>query len=319
MNRVKLTFLPLLLLLGCGEKSPPAETKGSSEQVEAPKSAAGKGTPTVRLLSAGKDPKVPLRLKVEKGATESAVMTMTMGMEMTMGVQAFPSPKMPPMQLTMDIEITDVAADGDVTYSFKISEAAVVDDPEVMAAVKEAMEEQLQNLVGLSGNARVTNRGITKDAKVDFPPGIDPQARQVMESMKDSIHQFGAPYPVEPVGEGATWEVLSDITANGLTLKQVANFELVALAPDGGTAKVTITQRADPQVVSPPGMPPGATMHLKEMNSNGGGETTFAFGRVVPPACSCQMESLMKAKVEAEGQTQDMTVKMNLLMEMAAE
>jgi hypothetical protein len=240
------------------------------------------------------------------------VMTMSLAMEMTMGGQAIPKVKLPAMRTTIDLEVTDVTAEKDVRYSFKISNAEVVDDPGVMPEVSGAMRAQMQKIVGMTGKGVVTARGVTKESTIDVPPGLDPQTRQTMDSMKQGLNQLSAPFPEEEVGQGAKWEVDTVITQNGLTLKQTATYTLGELGRNGGKATVAIAQKADRQQMNAPGLPPGATIQLEEMTGSGEGEAQLDLTRLTPPSASMQSKGNMRATIEMGTQKQPMTMAMEM-------
>ena len=294
----------LFLLLPC---------LGTWSAADEPAAPAG-AMPTVKLLNAGTGPATTLRLAATKGDKQSIVMTMTMDMEMSVGGTAQPSVKLPAMQMTIDLEVTEVTADRDVRYVFNLSAADVVADPAVAAEVSAIVKTQLQAMVGTKGKALVTERGLTKEADIEFPPGLDPQTRQMMSGMKESLNQLSAPLPEEAVGQGASWDVTTTITQNGLTLKQVATYTLTEAGRGGFTAKIGVRQKADPQEMKAPGLPPGTKVHLQDMTSEGEGDVRLDLTRLAPARSSVQMKSSMRSMIEAMGQQTPMSMKMGMGM-----
>lgn len=292
----------LLLLLPC---------LGTWSAADEPAPAAS-AMPTVKLLNAGTGPMATLRLVPNKGDKQSVVMTMTMDMEMSVGGMAQPSVKLPPMLMTLDIEVTEVTADRDVRYVFHLSQTDVGEDPAVMAEVSAMVKAQLQQAVGMKGKVLITDRGLTKEADLEFPPGLDPQTRQMLQGMKQSLNQLSAPLPEEAVGQGASWEVSTTLSENGLTLKQVATYTVAEIGDGACTAKIALRQKGDPQEMKAPGLPPGTKVHLQDMTSEGEGEVRLVMKSLAPPKSSLQMKTSMKSMIEAMGQQSPMSMKMGM-------
>lgn len=304
MKKTWAFLLPVLLfpcLLG---------TSSAEEPAAAPEAA----TPTVKLIDAGAEPRTALRFAAKKGDKQSVSMTMAMSMEMSLGGQAFPSVKLPAMQMLLDVEVHEVTAENDMRLSFKVSKAEAVEDPEVMPQVRAMMQTHLQTMVGMKGTSLISSRGVTKEANIEIPEGLAPESRKILEGMKGSLTQLCSPFPEEEVGKGASWEVTTTISQNGLTLTQVATHTLSARGETDGTMKVALRQKADPQVMNMPGLPPGTTIKLQEMNSTGEGEIQFDLGRLAPSKSNVTLQSNMRASMDAGGQAQTMTMRMGMEM-----
>src|SRR5262249_48100987 len=107
------TFVWMAAVVACSKATPPA--------AETP--AAGDG-PVVRLLEPGAEPRRQLRFKVKPGDRQQLTMHMKMAMELNSAQKV----DMPTMNLGMEVTIDDVAANGDLGYSFRFSDVGVADD-----------------------------------------------------------------------------------------------------------------------------------------------------------------------------------------------
>jgi hypothetical protein len=254
------------------------------------------GVPVVKVTDAGSGPKKQLRFTAKKGLSRSMVMTMKMGMAMSMGANSMPMTVLPTMKLTMDMKVTEVSAAGDIKYTFALKQPEVIAEKGMPAAMVDAMKNASKGMAGLTGYAVVTSRGFTKEADIKVPADADPQMKQLMDSIKQSLYQISAPLPEEAVGVGAKWDTIMQLTQNGMTLDQTATNELVDLKGDSGKLKLTLKQSAKPQKVTVNGM----AVNVLSLNSNGTGETNLDFTRLVPSQASVTMHSDLK--MEASGQ-----------------
>src|SRR5947207_13127754 len=86
--------------------------------------------PVVKLLSPGKDPKKPMRMTAKVGLRRTVVMRIKMGIEMARGENKVRG-ILPEIRITMDLNVTNVSADGDIRYELKVNKAEVLEDAQV--------------------------------------------------------------------------------------------------------------------------------------------------------------------------------------------
>ncbi|MHC4537188.1 MAG: hypothetical protein ACYS6K_24845, partial [Planctomycetota bacterium] len=183
----------LLFTIGCGKK----ESEDSDGGAET----------TVKLLDAGAEPRTALRYKFQANQSEKIVMEMSMAMAMETGGQKQPETQVPVTQMTMTIDSKEVSAEGNLHYEFELEQVEVLPKPGINPAMVNAMKQKTSSMQGMRGSATVTSRGFTKDNEIKLPAGIDPQMKQSIDNMKQSMNQMSAPLPEEPVGIGARWQV----------------------------------------------------------------------------------------------------------------
>jgi hypothetical protein len=240
------------------------------------------------------------------------VMTMRMGMTMAVGGQPV-TVDLPAMNMTMHVDTRGVSPEGNCTYAFELVEADVEKSLQMDPMVAQEMRTSLQSIVGMSGTAVVTRRGITTEATYDLPPNADPSVRQTMDSMKQQMDQMSAPLPEEPVGIGARWKVFMPIESQGLTIRQTATYELLGF--EGSTAQlgVTLVQAGDRQHMDLPDLPPGTSAELNWLESEGHGSMELDLTRLVPKT-RMDLAMDMSSVIRAEGEEVDMTMSMTLGM-----
>jgi len=273
--------------------------------------SATSGSVQVKLLEPGAEPRKVLRLHPNAGDKQTMTMTMKMAMEMKMGEMQNPAMKLPAMIMNMEITVKSVSPEGDIAYELVLSDASVADEPDVMPQVAQAMKTSLEGVKGLTSTGIMSNRGITKTNEIKVPAGADPQTRQAMDQVKETMTKVSAPFPEEAVGPGAKWEAKMPIKSQGMTIDQTAIYELVSLEEDHITARITIAQRAANQKMQNPAMP-ALKLDLTKMVGNGGGDLTFDLAKIVPPQATLQSHSELSMNMNNAGQKQTMDRKLDL-------
>ena len=285
----------------CTAKDPQASCARSVEKAQ-----------VIKLLTAGQMPRAPMRLAVIKGQQEKMVMTMKMAMAMD-GVTKLPRTQLPPMLMTMGVTVTEVAANGDFRQDFMLEGSDVLEGDGSPPAMVAAMRTSMGTMKGMKGHARLSNRGEVCESSLEIPDTVSPQQKQTMDGLQQSLQQVSIPFPDEPVGVGARWEVTSLLSQlQGMDLTQVTTYELLERTPTTVKIAATIVQSADPQKVNPPGLPPGAVVHLDTLNSSGSGTTVFDLTKVVPQACGMTMNTAFAMTIEMAGQKEEMKMDMDL-------
>lgn len=271
--------------------------------------------PALKLLSPGRPPLKALRYRVQPGHRGTLTMSMTTAMAMSLGGQELPAAPTPETRCRLDYHVTDVTPAGDIRYEFEIGGFEAVAQPSIPAAVLEATRSALAPMKGLRGHVVVTTRGITREADIQIPSDAPPQLRAMGESLRQSVRQFSAPLPEEPVGPGARWDTSYRMSMNGMTLEQTGHHELTALEGDRGRLAIAITQTAPPQALQNPGMPPGARVDLVTLSSTGTGESSFDLTRLAPVSATVKLKMQMKTRIQVpEQKPQDMDAKLDMSM-----
>ncbi|MHC4461468.1 MAG: DUF6263 family protein [Planctomycetota bacterium] len=264
----------LLFVVGC-RKTDSEDSEGGND------SKVGAKT-TVKLLDPGAQPRTLLRYKFQANRTEKMVMEMSMAMAMQIGDQKQPETQVPATRMTMTIDSKEVSPEGDLHYEFELEQAEVLPKPGANPAVVNAMKQQMSSAQDLRGSATVTSRGFTRDVEIKPLPGIDPQIRQSMDEMKQSINQMSAPLPEEPVGRGARWQVTMPVETSVMKVTQIATYTLSEIQGDKVKFDITIKQSALPQEIDTPGAAPGGKVFLESLKSSGKGTVELQMTNLVP-------------------------------------
>lgn len=334
-TRLCTTVAALALFVGCDSDSskppakptpavqatPPAPAAQATPPAPAPTQPAapavtmtGEGS-VVALLDPGVEPRAPLRLKLAAGQQQAMVMTMRMAMAMDIAGTKAPKTTIPPMEMTMNLRVTEITGEGDIVSTFSLDSIEVLSDPAAPAEVVNQLRSMLGTMTKMSGTSTITPRGIVKAADFNIPADVNPQLKQTMDSMRQQINQLAVPFPEEALGVGARWTVTQHLEQQGMKLQQVATWELKGREGDVVKLASTIVQNAEPQAIAAPGMPPGTSVNLDRLSSTGSGTTELDLGRVAPTRGSMTLTSSVAMTTNANGTKMPMTMDMDLGLE----
>lgn len=260
----------------------PATPPATAPAPAPPAQAAPQKEPVVTLLEPGAEPRQAQRLKITKGAVCDMGMLMSMQMTMSMNGMAMPPQSLPGMRTRAAFTVTDVRPNGDMAYDFEYRDFNAEEAPGVAPEMLDQVRDMLASLKGAHGTGVFTNRSIGKEFALTMPPGVDPMVRQQGEQMSQAMRQMTMPLPEEPVGVGARWRVETELLAGGIRMKMVREATLQKIEGDILTLALDITQSAEPQDVSNPQLPPGATLHVDSMKSTGNGTSVLDLTRLLP-------------------------------------
>ncbi len=268
--------------------------------------------------NAGEGDKVALRYEYTAGVVTTAVMEMKMGMQISMGAMQQPMVNLPMMKMAMKLTNREVKTSGNLVYDFILDSVDVVPEADTPPQMVDSMRTALKDILGMNGNAEVTPRGITTSADMRMPANTNPQLASMMDSMKQQMSQMSVPLPEEPVGQGASWTVTTQVTTGGMLVTNQYKYTLSKIEGKVVEMKVSLLQTAEPQELKNPQLPPGVTLKLQEFKSSGNGTVKMDLTKMVPIS-EISSETNMKMSVEKGAETQNMEQKMTLSLKLYPE
>ncbi|NES21112.1 MAG: hypothetical protein F6K41_19830, partial [Symploca sp. SIO3E6] len=149
--------------------------------------------------------------------------------------------------------------------------------------------------------------------------GIDPNTQQMFQQISSSLKQLSSPFPSAAIGVGAKWQVAHSLNLNGMIINQTAIYELIGLQDDIATLAVSIEQDAPSQTINQPGMPPGASVKLESLNSQGKANIEVELDQIMPIIGNIALDSQTKMKIVGPRGGREMMMDMNLKMDMNLE
>jgi hypothetical protein len=268
-------------------------------------------TMQVKLIEAGAEPRKVLRLHPKPGDKQTLDLSLKMAVETKVGEMEPPATKLPEIKMSLEATVKSVADNGDITYEMVMGDIGVSEEPGAAPMVAEAIKSALAGVKGMSGSGTTSSRGFSKGFEFKAPSDSNPQARQVVDQMKDSFTEIAALLPEEAVGTGAKWEVKLPIKSQGMTIDQTSTYELVSLEGEIFKTKSTIVQQAANQKIQNPAMP-GIKVDLTKMTGKGNSERTFDLSKLLPTAGTGRVHTETAMSMNMGGQKQAMTMKMDM-------
>jgi hypothetical protein len=272
----------------------------------------------VELLDAGIEPRQELRFTPTVNTKQTVTVRSNMDVTNSISGQPMPKVKIPSSEMTMDVAVTQIDPNGDIHAQFSYTKANVLADPTVPPQVLNAMQSAIKQVVGLKGSSIIDNRGQIKSGSIVLPERLDPITKQLFEQMSNSLTQISSsPVPVEAVGKGAKWRVVSSFNMEGINLSQSAIYELVDRQDNVVTLNISMEQQADSQPLTPPGLPPGASFTLKSLTSQGQGQMKMRLDAVMPIQTTVSIKSKNEMNIKVPNSAEEMAVETNLSMQMS--
>lgn len=269
---------------------------------EADRTLAKGQTSKVRLLDAGAEPREALRYALAPGRTTGLEMGLTMTIELTQGERSVPSQKIPRIGTLLDMTTAAAPVDGALGVIALVREVAIAKDSGLPAQVAEKLMPHLQSIKGLQLAYTVTPEGRVKPAGVKLPGDKPaPAADATLQQMSQSLESMIAPFPEEPVGLGARWEVVARFDSSGTELVQWSTFELKERTAEGAQLGLQVQQAAARADVHPPNLPPNVTASLAAFSSRGSGESRVEFASPSPRSATMKVDSSMTLQVDQGG------------------
>lgn len=290
-------------------------TGAQSQEKDKPQPA---DEPTIKLLEPGAEPRRELRYQFKPTGTVTMVMGMKMSMSMQFGEIQSPMTSMPRMENRMEIKTETLDPDGNLQYSFTLTKSGIAEGEDANPQIQAVLEKDLKAMEGMTGSATVTPRGLTKEAEINIPPTAPKSIEQMIQNLKQSIRQMSIPLPEEAVGVGAKWEIQSDVKNADISLTQTMLATLEAMDESSCKIKVAMKQSAEEQELKAPTLPPGATLTLKSLASDGDTSLDIDLTSLVPKSHG-EISSTSVMEVDQNGQQQSVTMKMNMSLDIAPE
>lgn len=259
--------------------------------------------PLIKLLSAGAEPRAALRYAVPAGHKGRLEIAMDMGITMDMEGMMMPEMKMPTMKTVVEMSVSDVAANGDMTFQSRI--ASMHMDTAGLDANMSAVANSFNNteLTGLQASGTMTNRGLTGQ-KLKFSGVSNAQAKQMIDSAASTFDSLSMPFPEEAVGKGAKWETRQRTSAGGVSAMLKTTIEVVSVQGSRVTLKISTETTAPSQPIKNPALPADADATLTKLKGTGKGTMVVDLNSMSSEGES-SANSSMVMNVRMQGMEQD--------------
>ena len=266
MNRVSLVLVASLVACGGGGKKQtnlaplPADDKPAEAKVEPKKEEPTPEPPkplpplevkvevpavTVKLVSAGKGKKAPLKYTAKAGAKQQVEVVMSFAQTASVDGQS-EAQVVPTIVLAGEAETKSVDATGKADYALAVA-STDARDVEGAAVPVDQFKLALASLAGLVISGSVDANGTTAETRmrIEKPDRLSAGALDLIKITFPSWPVL----PKEPIGVGAKWQTTSNNTLRaapgdkGIEMTHVTSYELVSKAGSTYTikSKTTVT------------------------------------------------------------------------------
>jgi hypothetical protein len=268
---------------------------------------------TVVVLDPGSAPRRLLRLQVKAGERQRLEMPMKQKLVVKTDEGTYPFPQ-PPTTAAMEVEVLDVTGDGDVRFAYRFGETRfgpVEGGGEVDAATRAAMTE----LDGVSMSLVMSSRGEVREVGLLGDAAADPQKIAAVERIAPFFDLMSVPFPLEPVGTGARWQVKQRMMLWGFVLDQIVSCRLVSFDGRRYELEVQFAPSAGPQPFHPPGLPPGVKLELGAVAGTGRYTIAGDLAQMMPSSSRFALVLRARADVTEEGRRQPVYGELELELE----
>lgn len=275
------------------EATPPAEPPAPAGPLQVSIEASNA---TVKLLSAGKGGRTPLRLGTKAGTKQQVEMVMDAVITQTPAGKPAEVVTMPTVVLAGTGEVTAVDQDGVATYHAVIDAVDARDRPSQTIPAAE-IKPRLASLTGMKIDGTVSAAGATGATTYVIETPEESTAGAI-DSLKLMLPTW-VPLPAEPVGAGAQWQVTAPVLFNGIATTQVTTYKLVSrnargIVISGETAVSGVDQSINGVQVS-------------KISGSGRIDATFEAGKLYP-----KLKRTVSTKIHLQQGGEDVAIDMQV-------
>jgi hypothetical protein len=232
---------------------------------------------TVNLIDPGTKPYKKIQYAFKAGYKETVQVTATETTSTKSGRKETPAPETAPVNYELKTNVESVDnKEGISKWQLIFDKSSTANDPTKTTTT--FIGEMLKALYGIPGIQSITDQGLIQETDIKVPEKSPRPLRNAWQRTQ-RISQNLIPFPNEPIGIGARWELIEDIRAVGST-RQTTKYELVALDKRGGTVKAEITQVGRPGIV-PEMSNRDVEYYLDSWNAHGEARFEFRFNSIV--------------------------------------
>lgn len=251
----------------------------------------------VRLLKSGSQPRQVLRLQSIPRTKQTATATLDLNVDFSVDGQKNPQIDIP--TATMDIEalVTKVEDNGDFHGEFVYTNTDVIPNSDTKPEDLEEMRSFVKKIAGSKTTFVTDDRGNVRKINNDISENLDAAIRQFLEKALNSVKEIPSILPQEAVGIGAQWQVINNITVNGINLRKVTTYELVDRTKDTVTLAANAEQTWDFSNMDMPKIPFGIEVEIISIDEKSSDKTQMELNQILPVYYNLVGNSDIKIKI----------------------
>lgn len=182
----------------------------------------------------------------------------------------------PAIRFTATITVASVSASGDAVMQSTIEDATVLDDVSD-PRVRKAAEAGARFVKGMRTSWTLAPNGVVSEIVFDVP-NASRATQNALGRFADSVNEWAAEFPDEPLGVGAAWRVESVRTYSGLKWNRTATYRVMALSEASVTLDEVVVMNTGEQALS---VEPNATTTVTSGHANVTGQIVIPFRGLV--------------------------------------
>lgn len=203
--------------------------------------------PTVRVLDAGMTPRVPLRYQIAPGQSEVLYLELARAQVMQAGAEGAQS-GIPPVQLEVKMGPAEPTPQGFIRHPVQITQVRISKTAEKMSpAQREQMEKTLAPLLQVQGWSEMDAQGRVRRGEFRGMEDVPPTLRTMLGNIRSAL--LTVPFPDEPLGVRARWEVERKLQFSGVWIDQVVTYHIEKMDRQEVQLQITARQTASPQAI----------------------------------------------------------------------
>ena len=201
--------------------------------------------PTIRVLDAGMTPREPLRYRIAPGQTETLYLELARAQAMESQGQSQQG-GMPPVQLEVKMGPASMSRQGFIHHPVAITQVRLSKAADQMsAAQREQLEESLAPLLQIEGWSEMDLQGRIRRGEFKGASGVSPELNAMLGNIRSAL--LTVPFPDEPLGVRARWEVERRVQFSGMWVDQVVTYDIESIRGEQLDLQITARQTAKPQ------------------------------------------------------------------------
>ena len=249
------------------------------------------------LLEAGDAERTPFRYALRPGSVEPVHMHMKKKLSATGGGQELPAWASPSIDWNFEVEVEEVRENGDYRLQWRTTSLAFEHHEDAPQDFRDAMERFRPLYETFACEVVMTPNGMAREAQLRIPEDTNEIIRRELMSLFWTIRNLSIPFPVEPVGVGAMWQVSENADLVGIRLSHTMTYELKAAADGRVTLVAHAAQMAPQQRLNMTGIPTDVEATLVSLHTNGSSTLEGDLTHACPRAMSSDMEMQMQMKL----------------------
>jgi hypothetical protein len=321
--------LPLLLLLAlsataCRTAQPPQMTPSSSVEGIAlpstpkgvlqageadkllPISEANELKQVVKLLDAGAQPRSDLGYMLVTGHTEKLRMSFDMTRRLRKAEHTAPELEFPTLDVFLDLTPIEQLDTGTWRIHAKLTQLDARGDSENGSTEDEQIADEvdpaLAQMKELGVSFLMSPKGDISEVEHKIPPDAEPEDIATLTDLAETLWaEVTTPLPTEPIGVGATWQVLTRTPGSGMDLLQSATYRLESRNGN----KVVVSMKLDELVANPEvtteAMPEGYSATVKSFKSSETGTWNLDMSAITPERGEALQKTAVTFGEQGEG------------------